>query len=107
MSSPPSNLSPPPSGSIDSWKRKYDILEAQCAISKDFGPKSTAYVPTHFSGVLSNHCEPSVTANQKSLGRHFRRIVDMFTSVRDLIEENDRRMEASADGDESEELDEE
>jgi hypothetical protein len=31
----------------------------------------------------------------------------MFTSVRDLIEENDRRMEASADGDESEELDEE
>ena len=37
--------------------------------------------------------------------------MDMFTSVRDLVEENDRRIEASADGpdgeSESDELNEE
>jgi hypothetical protein len=48
----------------------------------------------------------SVTANQKKLGRGFRRMVDMFTSVRDLVDENDRHVEALADGDEPE-LDEE
>jgi len=67
--------------SVESWKRKYDLLEAQCASAKDLGPKAT-----------------TVTANQKRLGRGFRRLVDMFTSVRDLVEENDRRIEALADG---------
>jgi hypothetical protein len=31
----------------------------------------------------------------------------MFTSARDIVDENDRRIEALADGDESDEFDEE
>jgi hypothetical protein len=38
----------------------------------------------------------SITASQISLGRGFRRTVDMFFSARDLVEENDRRLEAMA-----------
>jgi hypothetical protein len=101
----PSPISSRP-GSIDSWKRKYEALEAQCAISKDLGPKTAAYVifvSISFSLMI---LATSVTANQKKLGRGFRRMVDMFTSVRDLVDENDRHVEALADGDEPE-LDEE
>ena len=92
--------------SIECWKRKYEALEAQYAISKDFSPKTAAYVifvSICFSLMI---LATSVTANQKKLGRGFRRMVDMFTSVRDLVDENDRHVEALADGDESE-LDEE
>lgn len=35
----------------------------------------------------------SVTRSQVSLGRGLRRLVDMFYSARDLVEENDRRLE--------------
>jgi hypothetical protein len=35
----------------------------------------------------------SVTAGQISMGRRLRRTVDMFSSARDLVEENDRRLE--------------
>jgi hypothetical protein len=35
----------------------------------------------------------SVTRGQVSLGRGLRRLVDMFYSARDLVEENDRRLE--------------
>jgi hypothetical protein len=64
---------------------------------------SAAYI-----NLISLTCrDASVTANQKSLGRRLRRAVDMFTSARDLVDENDRHIEALADGNESDEFDEE
>lgn len=44
----------------------------------------------------------SVTAGQIALGRRLRRTVDMFYSPRDLVEENDRRLEQLAKDEESE-----
>jgi hypothetical protein len=41
----------------------------------------------------------SITAGQVSLGRGLRRTVAMFHSARDLIEENDRRLELMAEDD--------
>ena len=38
----------------------------------------------------------SVTRSQVSLGHGLRRLVDMFYSARDLVEENDRRLELMA-----------
>jgi hypothetical protein len=45
-------------------------------------------------GVLEQFA--SVTASQISLGRGFRHTVNMFFSARDLVEENDRRLDAMA-----------
>jgi hypothetical protein len=101
MSSPTSSPISSQPASVERWKRKYEALEAQYAISKDFGPKTAAYVifvSICFSLMI---LATSVTANQKKLGRGFRRMVDMFTSVRDLVDENDRHIESLADGGES------
>jgi hypothetical protein len=69
-------------------------------MSKDLGPKTAMYVIFVSFGFQSDSSADSVTANQKRLGRGFRRMVDMFTSARDLVDENDRYVEALAEGDE-------
>jgi hypothetical protein len=45
---------------------------------------------------ISAFMSTGVTRSQVSLGRGLRRLVDMFYSARDLVEENDRRLELMA-----------
>ncbi|KIM77418.1 hypothetical protein PILCRDRAFT_12056 [Piloderma croceum F 1598] len=77
MSCPPSNPSSPSTDSVESWKRKYNILEERYALSQELGLKAK---------------------NQKTLGRGLRRVIDMFYSARDLVQENDRHEEALGNG---------
>jgi hypothetical protein len=98
-----SSSSPPPSNG--SWKRKFEALEAQYAISKNLGPNEKRCATLRSSSLCNSDAIilTSVTAGQVSLGRGLRRTVDMFSSARDLVEENDRRLELMA-GDNCNEL---
>lgn len=42
MASPSLSQSPEPDSNL-TWKRKYEVLEAQCAVSREFGPKLKGY----------------------------------------------------------------
>jgi len=94
MSSP----TPSPDPQDSSWKRKFEVLQAQLTISQDFGPKIQGYT-SPLSQLLTNidPFYPSATARHLSLGRGLRRTVAMFNSVRDLVEENDHRLELIAE----------
>lgn len=44
----------------------------------------------------------SAAANQVSLGRGLRRLIDMFHTANELVDENDRRLDILAAGDDDE-----
>ena len=98
-----SSSSPPPSNG--SWKRKFKALEAQYAISKNLGPNEKRCATSQSSSLSDSDAVIliSITAGQVSLGRGLRCTVDLFSSARDLVEENDRCLELMA-GDSCDEL---
>jgi hypothetical protein len=57
------------------------------------GLKKKGMLLLDFTPSLPSMYSNSVTAGQISMGRRLRRTVDMFSSARDLVEENDRRLE--------------
>lgn len=96
-----SSNSQPQSPPRDLWKRKYEALEAQVAVTKTLGPTAKSFVSIN----LNNRCYSNLSlyraaANQVSLGRAVRRTVDMFHSPRELVDEYDRRLDLIETGDE-------
>lgn len=56
------------------------------------------FIYLHHSLVRAEYSDfASTNAAQVSLGRSLRRTVDMFNTPRDLVAENDRRMELALD----------
>ncbi|KZP21442.1 hypothetical protein FIBSPDRAFT_891147 [Athelia psychrophila] len=70
------DTSPPPEPE-QSWKQRYQELEAQMTVTRNLDPTAE-----------------TAKAAQIKKGRFFRRMVDMFAVPADLITENHRRLEA-------------
>lgn len=93
---PHSSLSPA-TESAESWKRKYEMLEVQYATTKDLQSESNAkmYVHSHELSLVWL-LSFSITDGQVTLGCGMRRLVDMFHTARDLVEESERRIDLAA-----------
>jgi hypothetical protein len=71
------------------WKRRYEALEQQLAL--DTAPKAKKLVTHLLCHFITNPLN-SVTQGHIYAGRALRRVVTLFDHIRDLIEENDRRV---------------
>ncbi|KAF7986942.1 hypothetical protein HWV62_12753 [Athelia sp. TMB] len=83
-SSAPSQSVLPISDEVATWKRKFEELEAQLAVTQELEP-----------------ARQSAKSLQINSGRAVRRIVDMFASVSDLVAENTRRLESDLSDEDS------
>jgi hypothetical protein len=91
----------PQRDSAASWKRKYELLKMQSAMSNSPSAKSSRQVVTHsclFPDGAYRVGFFSITHGQVSMGRSLRRSVDLFYSIRDLVEEGERRSRLEEDG---------
>jgi len=87
------------SETVNQWKRKYEVLQAQTVIAQTQS-KRCELLPHLVAIVHSFGFRSSLTSTQHSLGRGLRRMIDMFNSVCDLVAEADRRTALLDEGDE-------
>jgi hypothetical protein len=75
---------------VNILKRRCEVLEDQLARASD--PKPKKYASFVFFLKITYNSWASTTRAQTYAGRPVRQLISFFDSVRDLVEENDRRL---------------